>query len=129
MMEVMKQQLMAFVVRWVLSGFGLWISVSWFGTITDDYGVGTFLLSGLVFSLINSIVKPFATLFSLPLILLTMGLFTLIVNALMVYLTFSIVPGLEMKFWGAFLSGIIMSAVNYLVNVTLQPYKKDRAVS
>ncbi len=87
----MKQQFFLFVIRWVLNSFGLWIAVRIFGTGYNNAelvsSVWVFLFAGLIFSVINSILRPVVIILSLPAILLTVGLFTIIVNGLMVYLT------------------------------------------
>lgn len=119
----MKQQFFAFVVRWVLNSFGLWISVRLFGTGVDEQlteSVWVFLIAGLIFSLINSIVRPIAIIVSLPAILLTLGLFTIIVNGLMVYISLKLAPGLTMTFWNSVLTGIVLSLVNYIVSSALE---------
>ena len=76
-----------------------------------------YLCAGLIFSLVNSIVKPLATLFSLPFIFLTFGLFTVIVNAMMVGITVWLLPQVTISFWGAFCSCIVISLINFLVNI------------
>ena len=114
-------QVIVFLIRWVLTSLGLWACVRLFGE-SNHGSIVTYLLAGMIFSLVNSIVKPLATLFSLPVILLTMGVFTLVVNGLMVYLTILLTPGLELPFWSAIIAGIVMAIVNYVVNVTFQSY-------
>ena len=115
---------MLFLVRWILTTLGLWVSVKWFGKVGGDGGIWPYLLAGVIFSVVNMIVKPIITLFSLPVILLTMGLFTLVVNGIMVWLTVLMVPGLEIGFWWAVLAGIVMAVVNYIVNMVQQSYNK-----
>lgn len=121
----MKNQLFVFLIRWLLSSLGLFFCVKLFGSTTDQYTSGTFLLAGLFFSLANSIVKPFITILSLPLILLSVGLFTLVLNGLLVYISIKLTPGVAMGFWGSFASGLVLSLINYIVNITLQPYNKN----
>jgi Predicted membrane protein len=118
------KNLLVFFVRGVVISFGLWICIKLFGHVDGEYTIGMFLLGGFIFTLVNTIIRPIVTLFSLPMILLTMGLFTLIVNGVMVYIAISFTPGLEMGFWGAVVSGIVMTLVNYVVNVTLQSYNE-----
>ncbi|MBQ3309789.1 phage holin family protein [Candidatus Saccharibacteria bacterium] len=122
---MIKHQLAGFLLRWALSTLGMWISISLFGTIIGDYSVALFILAGLIFSLVNSIVRPLATVFTLPLILLTMGLFTILINTAMVALTIWLIPEVTMDFWGAVLSSIIMSIANGLVNFWLTAYNKE----
>jgi len=120
----MKQQFFVFVIRWILNSFGLWIAVSIFGTGYDNAefitGAGPFLVAGLIFSVVNSILRPITIILSLPAILLTLGLFTLIVNGLMVYISLKLAPGLTMTFWNSVLTGIVLSLVNYIVSSALE---------
>lgn len=120
----MKKQFLVFVIRWVLNSFGLWVAVRLFGTGYDDEvvtaGAGGFLLAGLIFSIINSILKPIVIILSLPAILVTLGLFTIIVNGLMVYLSLKLAPGIHMTFWYSVLTGMILSLVNYIVSSALE---------
>jgi putative membrane protein len=75
------------------------------------------LLVGLVVGLINLIVKPIVTFFSLPLIVLTLGLFYLLINGMMLYLAASLLPHhLHVSGCGAaILGGLVVALVNWLV--------------
>jgi len=119
----MKQQFSTFIIRWMLNSFGLWVAVRIFGTgytdVTSVASVWVFLSAGLIFSLVNSILKPIVIILSLPAILLTLGLFTIIVNGFMVYISLKLAPGLSMTFWNSVLTGIILSLVNYIVSNVL----------
>lgn len=127
----MKKQFLVFVLRWVLNSFGLWIAVRIFGTGYSDSelaaSIWVFLLAGLIFSLINSVLRPIAIILSLPAILLTLGLFTIIVNGFMVWLAILLTPGLDMTFWHAVLTGIVLSLVNYIVSSALELQYARRA--
>ncbi|MBI3889570.1 phage holin family protein [Candidatus Saccharibacteria bacterium] len=120
----MKQQFAVFLVRWLLNSFGLWIAVRLLGTgYSDaqvDAGFMVFLLAGLIFSVINSILRPIIIILSLPAILVTLGLFILVVNGLMVYISLVLTPGLQMSFFNSILTGIILSLVNYIVSSVLE---------
>ena len=120
----MKQQFFTFVIRWMLNSFGLWIAVRIFGTGFSDQqlteGFMVFLLAGLIFSVINAVLKPIAIILALPAILITLGLFTIIVNGLMVYISLKLTPGLSMTFWHSILSGLVLSLVNYIVSSALE---------
>ena len=120
----MKRQFFVFVIRWILNSVGLWIAVRIFGTgySNADLTAGTwvFLGAGLIFSVINSILKPIVIILSLPAILLTLGLFTIIVNGFMVYISLKLAPGLNMTFWNSVLTGIVLSLVNYIVSSALE---------
>lgn len=121
---MIKNQIIAFLLRWALSTLGMWISISLFGTIIGDYDIWLFVFAGFVFSLVNALVRPLATTFALPLIVLTMGLFTILINTAMVAITVWIIPEVTMDFWGATLSSIVMSIANGLVNFWLTAYNK-----
>ena len=98
---------------------GLWIAVRLFGqenSLNVETSVATFLLAGLIFSVINSVVKPVMTFLSMPFILVTLGIFMLVINGLMVYFTVALVPNISMSFGGAVISGLILSLINYLIS-------------
>ena len=120
----MKQQFLVFLVRWALSLIGLWVAFRLLGTGYDNVditaGFWGFLLAGLIFSLVNSLIKPLLVIVSLPAILLTLGLFTIIVNGILVYISVAISPGVSMSFGNSIITGIILSLVNYIVSVAIE---------
>lgn len=119
----MKQQFLVFVLRWILNSLGLWIAVKLLGTgYTENVtaGIGGFLVAGLIFSIVNSILRPIAIIISLPAILVTLGLFTIIVNGLMVYISLKLAPGIHMAFWHSVATGMVLSLVNYIVSSALE---------
>jgi len=113
-----------FVLRWILNSIGLWVAVRIFGTGYDSTqlvaGASVFLFAGLIFSLVNTVLRPVVIILSLPAILLTLGLFTVIVNGFMVYVSLLLAPGLHMTFWNSVLTGIVLSLVNYIVSSALE---------
>jgi putative membrane protein len=119
----MKKQFLVFVIRWMLNSFGLWIAVHFLGTGYDvnlDTSVWIYLLAGLIFSVMNSVIRPIIIILSLPAILVTLGLFTVIVNGLMVYWSLLLSPGLHMTFWHSVLTGLLLSLINYIVSSVLE---------
>lgn len=116
----MRKQFAIFLLRWVLSSFGLWLALRLLSPLGASYEtetpVLTFLVAGLVFSIVNSLLKPIILILSIPAILLTLGLFTLVVNGLMVYISLLIVPGFDMPFGTSILAGIILSLINYILS-------------
>ena len=113
---MIKKQILVFIIRWAASSLGMWLCITWFGNIisTEAYSEPwiMYVVAGLIFSLINSIIKPIVKLFALPLAMLTMGISTLIINIAMVILTIDLLPGVEMEIWGAVCSSLILSAIN-----------------
>ncbi|MFD5743796.1 phage holin family protein [Streptomyces massasporeus] len=96
-------------------------------TLTGDSTVkevGTLIIVALLFGLVNFLVKPLVKLLSLPLLILTLGLFTLVVNALMLLLTSWLADTLDLSFhvegfWTAVLGGLIISVVSWALHVVL----------
>lgn len=126
----MRRQFGIFLIRWLLNSFGLWLSVRLLGTGYSgeqvDAGFMIFLLAGLIFSVINSVLKPIVVILSLPAILITLGLFMILVNGLMVYLSLVLTPGLQMSFVNSILTGIILSLINYIVSSVFELSAKQR---
>lgn len=120
---MIKKQFSIFLFRWLVSSVAMWICINAFGWV--DQGADSFWLyptAGLVMSLVNAIVKPLALLFSLPLIILSMGVFTLIINILMIALVIWLVPHVHMNTIGVILSWLLMSSINSLVNFLVPSY-------
>ena|SRR5688572_13359693 len=115
----MKRQFFYFILRWLFNSLGIWVAARIFQGNGVEYdesqGMTLFLVTGFVLSLVNAILKPVVVILSLPAILITLGLFTLIVNGLMVYLAGALVPNFEIGFWTAVLAGMIISLINYVL--------------
>lgn len=87
-------------------------------------GLWPALILALVLGLINVIIKPILILITLPINILTLGLFTLVINALLIMLASTIVKGFEIGgFWNALLFSILVSLFNYLLTRLLDPLK------
>ena len=124
----MRKQFQIFIIRWILNSFALWVAVRLLSTgdfADNSGGVITYLFAGLILSFINTLIKPIVIILSLPAILLTLGLFMLIVNGLMVYLALALVPSFEITFFGAVLAGMILSLTNYLLSGILELRKQQ----
>ncbi|KFG02213.1 phage holin family protein [Streptomyces europaeiscabiei] len=121
--------MMNFLVKTIANAGALAVAVWLIDKITltgDSTGkeVGTLLLVALVFGLVNAVVKPLVKLLTLPLFILTLGLFTLIVNALMLLLTSWLADVLDLSFhvegfWTAVLGGLIISIVSWALSLVL----------
>jgi putative membrane protein len=121
----MKRDLFVFIARLITNSIGMYFMIKWFATVAPaEVTVWTALIAGLVFSIVNSVVKPFLKILSLPLILITIGLFVIVINGAMVGLTFWLIPGIQINFWGAIQAGLLMSLLNYLVNLVLVSYNR-----
>ncbi|WP_282944376.1 phage holin family protein [Cellulomonas endometrii] len=121
---------MSFVLRVLISGVALWLAevllsgITIVGADTTWGRVGVILAVALVFGIVNAVVKPIVNVLSIPLYILTLGLFTLVVNALMLMLTAWITEqtswGLRIDDFGdAFLGGLIVSVVSFALSVAI----------
>ena len=103
-----------FILRGVIAALGLWAATELFDGFHIDSAL-TLVLAGLLLGVVNAIVRPFALLISLPALLLTLGLFLLVVNAAMLGLVAAFLPGFSIAgFWPAFWAAIIVSLVSWL---------------
>lgn len=73
--------------------------------------MGSALLAGLAMGVINAIVKPVLVIFSIPFLILTLGLFLLVINALLLKLAAAIVPGFQVKGFGSALLGAFLLTI------------------
>lgn len=122
---MIKKQIFTFLLRWLASSFGMYICITFLGSISQDSSETfaepwmLFAAAGLIFSLVNSIVKPLVKLLALPLAILTMGISTIVINTAMVILTIYLLPGVEMEIWAALVSSAIMSVINAVLNLVI----------
>ena len=121
---------MAFLVRVLLNGVAIWLAtlilpgLSIVGGDTGWQQLVIILLIALVFGIVNAIVKPIVAILSIPLYILTLGLFTIVVNALMLMLTAWITEatdwGLRIDNFGvACWAGIIIAIVSLVLSVLI----------
>jgi putative membrane protein len=79
-------------------------------------GAGVALLAAIILAVINTIVKPIIVFFTLPITILTLGLFLLVINAITLMLAQWFIDGFTIDtFFTAFIAGIVMSILNYLI--------------
>ncbi len=93
--------------------------------LNDD--IGTFLLLGLVFGLVNAVIKPLVTLLTCPLVILTLGLFIFVINGLMLLITAALLPdrlAVDGLGW-AILGGIVMALVGLALDSLLGLNRAD----
>jgi putative membrane protein len=113
---------MHFFVRVLLNAAGLWVATQVVPGVSYTGGWLPFLGVALIFGVINATLRPLTKSLTCPLILLTLGLFALIVNGLMLWLTSSLSSamglGLHVSgFWAAFWGGVVVSIVSTLLSM------------
>lgn len=103
-------------IRWVLNAFALWVVSE---IVPGIYAEGVLVTFGaaLVLGILNALVRPILLLLTLPINLLTLGLFTFVVNALMLELTGWLVRGFVVDSFGsALFAALLLSAVSFVLN-------------
>ena len=103
------------LINFLLSGLAVMIAAY----LLPGVHVGGFLIAlavAIVLALINTFIRPILIILTLPLNVLTLGLFTFILNALLIMLTSAIVPGFTVdSFWWALLFSLLLALVNYAI--------------
>jgi putative membrane protein len=93
--------------------------------VTVDEPVTAIILA-VVLALLNAVIKPVLIILTLPITLVTLGIFILVINAMMILLASNIVPGFHVGgFWWALLFSIILSIVTGIFNSLAKPDKKQ----
>jgi putative membrane protein len=112
-----------FTLRWLVNFLGLWASAELMtGSIDYSSKWHVLAIAALIFSVVNAVIRPLVILLSLPAIVLTLGFFTLIINAFMLYLVTKIYPVFHLRsFWTAVVATVIIWIVNYLLTDLLEP--------
>lgn len=125
-----KRQFAIFCVRWLVNSLGLWLAAELLTGVDHSGQVSVLLLGGLILSVLNTVLRPVILILALPAILLTLGLFMLVVNGLVVYIAAYLTPGFHATFFGAIITGLIIAALNYLLSgvVELRKQPKERHV-
>jgi putative membrane protein len=115
-----------FLLRLVINGFALFVAISLVGGLSlHNPDPTSYIILALIFGLVNALVKPVLKLLSCAVIFLTLGLFTLIINTGLFYLT-SWIGGqfgfgiLIESFWAAFFGALIVSIVSVFFNIVLR---------
>ena len=106
---------MGFLLRVLINAAAIWVAASVIPGI-DLGGLGPALLAALVLGVINAIVRPILIFLTLPITLVTLGLFIFVLNAFCLWLTSRLVPGFEVHGFGAaFLGALVISAVSWIL--------------
>jgi putative membrane protein len=106
--------MMGFLLRAVITAAGLWLATRWVPGVHIDTTT-TLLLAGLLLGVVNAIVRPIAFILTLPVTIVTLGLFLFVLNALMVWLVAWMVPGFHVRgFKAALLTAIIVWIVGWI---------------
>jgi len=126
-----------FLLRAALTGFALWVvtqlvhGVSFVGGDTTLQRVGIIFAVAVIFGLVNAFVKPIVQILSIPLYILTLGLFHIVVNALMLWVTAWITKhtthwGLQIDrfWWDAIWAAILLSIVSWILSLVVRDVRR-----
>ncbi len=120
-----------FLLRWFVASVALYVAVRLVPGITYEGGWQTLAGMALIFGLVNAIVRPILALMSCPLIILTMGVFLLVLNGAMLLLASRLASILGVDFYvmgfgSAFLGALVVSVVSLLMNLFIGNDEEDK---
>jgi putative membrane protein len=105
-----------FILRVAIVALGLWLATQFFTGLYFDSG-GTLLAAALLLGIVNAVVRPVAVILTLPLTLVTLGLFLLVINAAMLGLVALLLRGFQINgFWTAIGASIVVSITSWLAS-------------
>lgn len=122
------------ILRWAINAVAIWAAISLLqgnGIDVQQGGWGPILALAVIFGLLNALVRPVIELLTCPLIILTLGLGTLLINTLLFWLTGLIGAQFDLGFtvdgfWPAFWGALIVSAVSLVLTLLLRDELKGR---
>ncbi len=125
---------MKLLVRWVIVGFSLFVA-AWLvpGIRVEGNAWLVYTVMAIILGLVNAVVRPILKFLTCPLIILTLGLFVLVVNAITLWLASAIAVGwfhvgfYVDGFWSAFLGALIVSIVSIILTALIKKDEKPRA--
>jgi putative membrane protein len=110
-----------FFIRWLVNIIALVAVINIVPGIHSER-LETTVVAALVLGLINAFLRPLVIVFTLPLTILSLGLFTLFINGFMLYLVSKIVEGFSIAgFWSAFWGALCFSIISFLLNIFISP--------
>lgn len=119
----MGQRLLILVTKLAINALALLVAAQMFHGIRFDNGQAT-VAAAIVLALVNTWLRPLVVILTLPLNILTLGLFTLVINASMLKLVSWLIPGFHVDgFWTAMGGALVISIISLLLNWFLNPKK------
>ncbi len=120
-----------FILRWAINTAAIFLAIRFVPGISLQSGWLSVIWLALIFGLVNAFLRPLLSLLTCPLIILTLGLFTLLINTFLLWLTGQIGHlfgiGLTINgFWPAFLGGLVVTAVSVVLSLILHDELRHR---
>jgi putative membrane protein len=120
--------MLGFFTRAIVVALGLWLATVWVPGVYID-SPATLILAGILLGVVNSIIRPIAIVLTLPMTVLTLGLFLLVINAGMLALVAWILPGMHLAgFTSAFWAAILVSLVSMVGSWFIGPKGKVEVI-
>ena len=121
---------MRFVVRLLVNAAALWVATRIVPGVSYSGGVAPMLAVALVFGIVNAVIGTVAKIVTFPIIILTLGLFILVINGLMLMLTSALSEALGLGFdvrgfWGAFWGALVVSLVSTILSLFIRDRRDD----
>ncbi|MGH7833104.1 MAG: phage holin family protein [Candidatus Binatia bacterium] len=108
---------MSLIIRWVINAVALML-VSYLFKSIEVSSFAAALVAALVLGLVNAVIRPILILITLPINILTLGLFTLVINALLFWFVASFLEGFEVAgFWSAFWGALTYTIISFLISM------------
>ena len=118
--------MLTLLARWIVNAAAL-LLVAYLYPGVHVAGFGTALVAALVLGLVNAVIRPILLILTLPVTILTLGLFLFVINALLFWLAATIVSGFTVSgFGGALLGSILYSIITLLTSWLLFPRERAR---
>jgi len=104
------------LIRWLINALGLLLIANVIENVTLE-GFAAALVAALVLGIANAFVRPILLILTLPLNILTLGLFTIVLNGFILYMVASVVNGFHIEgFWAAIIATILLSLISAIAN-------------
>jgi putative membrane protein len=116
---------MHLILRWIINAAVLMLITELLSSVQID-NFATALIAALVIGLVNALLRPLAIIVTLPINILTLGLFTFVINALLFLLAAELVPGFQVAgFWAAFWGALLYSLISSVISALILERKHD----
>jgi putative membrane protein len=116
---------MRLLITWLINAAAL-MALPYLMHSVEVSNLGTALIAALVLGLVNTLIRPVLVILTLPVTLVSMGLFILVINALLFWAVSNLVGGFEVAgFWSAFLAAILYSIISWALSTLLLSNKDN----
>jgi putative membrane protein len=121
---------MPFLIRWLVNAAALWVATLIVPGVSYSGGPLLLLAVALVFGVVNAVIRPVAKILTFPIIILTLGLFALVINGLMLMLTSALSSALGLGFhvggfWAAFWGALVVSVVSTILSLLIRDSRRE----